>query len=708
MPFNGAGNFVSLAPPQYPAIAGDVIRAAYFNAVINDLIAGLTNTITRDGQSPPTSNLPMAGKRHTGVSDATAADQYASYGQLLPALAAVTTLTGFLNVKSYGALGDGTTDDTAALQAALNAAGTGTTVFIPPGTYLFSQLTVKRAITIQGFSPRASILKHTGAAEAIVLSDASATNPDGRGVYIEDGWVGLFDFELMVNGTKGIECGKTRSSFLRTNGLYMRHRKDLDGGDSNNQFFAGSVGISCDNTPWTSSYSTYLTDIQTTFLRGFETGVSLKSTVNSWKFRNVYMIECKNQYKLDGATGITIDSCYHESGVAAARGIVFAAGGGNSIAIRGGSFELTNAAGTQYAYDFTAAGVWDQILPEGVKYLLQGDGNGVNNRRTIGTAPVGFMEHDRSYTSAQYNTIAMDWAPGGSAAKPRNLPNFSRLGGSQLGLGALYFGRNDTDAADSVLTQDASGNLIAQAYNDFRVQSGANYANLTFTGAPAQGATSATLNANWTNPTGAYNVLFSNGDVRSVTLTNSATTATWSGGLSSAATTAAVAFGLFTQPGWKLDAGGKWWGPQVDNAYALGSPSFRTSVVYSATAAINTSDERKKQDIEAVPVEWLEAWEAVQWVRFKYKDSCKASPTGARWHVGLVAQRVQEAFAEKGLDAFELGLLCYDEWEAKPAVLDTNGVEVEPALEAGSIYGIRYEEALAMECAYLRWKLGKV
>lgn len=52
----------------------------------------------------------------------------------------LTSLLGWFNVRDYGATGDGTTDDTAAVQAAVTACGNagGGTVYCPPGNYYFA------------------------------------------------------------------------------------------------------------------------------------------------------------------------------------------------------------------------------------------------------------------------------------------------------------------------------------------------------------------------------------------------------------------------------------------------------------------------------------------------------------------------------------------------------------------------------------------
>jgi hypothetical protein len=61
-------------------------------------------------------------------------------------------LQQYLSVKDFGATGNGTTDDTAAIQNALNAAQTqGANVYVPQGTYkLTSQITIPRGVGVLG------------------------------------------------------------------------------------------------------------------------------------------------------------------------------------------------------------------------------------------------------------------------------------------------------------------------------------------------------------------------------------------------------------------------------------------------------------------------------------------------------------------------------------------------------------------------------
>lgn len=61
-------------------------------------------------------------------------------------------LTDWYNVKKYGALGDGNTDDTVAIQAALNAAASagGGVVYLPAATYVISNITLDTNVTLCG------------------------------------------------------------------------------------------------------------------------------------------------------------------------------------------------------------------------------------------------------------------------------------------------------------------------------------------------------------------------------------------------------------------------------------------------------------------------------------------------------------------------------------------------------------------------------
>lgn len=87
MSFNGSGTFL-INSAGNPVVTGTVISSTWLNALTADLATGLSNTITKDGQSTPTANIPMGGFKLTGLAAATLTGDALSYGRP----ATVTTL----------------------------------------------------------------------------------------------------------------------------------------------------------------------------------------------------------------------------------------------------------------------------------------------------------------------------------------------------------------------------------------------------------------------------------------------------------------------------------------------------------------------------------------------------------------------------------------------------------------------------------------
>src|SRR5690349_11969829 len=91
MAFNGSGGWNRLYNWVSDAAAGIKIRADRMDAEFNDIANnGLAKCITRDGQGVPTANLPMGGFKHTGAADGSAANDYATIGQLQDASLVLT------------------------------------------------------------------------------------------------------------------------------------------------------------------------------------------------------------------------------------------------------------------------------------------------------------------------------------------------------------------------------------------------------------------------------------------------------------------------------------------------------------------------------------------------------------------------------------------------------------------------------------------
>jgi hypothetical protein len=137
--------------------------------------------------------------------------------------------------------------------------------------------------------------------------------------------------------------------------------------------------------------------------------------------------------------------------------------------------------------------------------------------------------------------------------------------------------------------------------------------------------------------------------------------------------------------------------PETDNILTLGAAAKRWSVVYAATGAINTSDERDKQQWSAITeAEKRVAVRAKALLKcFKFTDAVLAKGTGARIHFGIGAQSLKAAFESEGLVAEKYAVICHDVW---PDEYDESGKVLTPA---GERYGVRYDELLAFIIAAL-------
>lgn len=163
-----------------------------------------------------------------------------------------------------------------------------------------------------------------------------------------------------------------------------------------------------------------------------------------------------------------------------------------------------------------------------------------------------------------------------------------------------------------------------------------------------------------------------------------------------------------------------------EKAVDLGSSQFQWKDFFIQNSPIVSSDRRLKQDFDSVPEAVLRAWGRVGFKQYRFKEAVEKKGADARLHVGLIAQEILEAFEAEGLDATKYGIVCHDSWDDQyeyetvtdqEAVLDEKGNVVTPekthqvkrfVKAAGDVWTVRYEEALALETAYQRWRLSKI
>ena len=116
------------------------------------------------------------------------------------------------------------------------------------------------------------------------------------------------------------------------------------------------------------------------------------------------------------------------------------------------------------------------------------------------------------------------------------------------------------------------------------------------------------------------------------------------------------------------------------------------------------SDQRYKQQINAIDDKLLDAWESVELCQFKYNDAVNEKGDNARLHTGYVVQQIDNACKSHGVDISEYGLYCHEEYPQETEEVEHEGgtKTIEVVRPANEHYSLRYTEALIVECAYLR------
>ena len=191
--------------------------------------------------------------------------------------------SGALNVKYFGAKGNGVTDDTAAIQATINAGGANCQIYLPAGTYLNNSasgsITISNSgVSISGAGQGVTTIQATGSSPAAIFAALSSTDKSD---------ITISDMTLDINGVNsGIQVQYVSRFTVRRCRII------------NNQYWGINIGVTLGTSTTVANSEVTIEDCW------FGGG---KST-----YESLLLFNCAK---------ITVNNCYFDSGASGTPGV---------------------------------------------------------------------------------------------------------------------------------------------------------------------------------------------------------------------------------------------------------------------------------------------------------------------------------------------------------------------------------------------------
>lgn len=135
--------------------------------------------------------------------------------------------------------------------------------------------------------------------------------------------------------------------------------------------------------------------------------------------------------------------------------------------------------------------------------------------------------------------------------------------------------------------------------------------------------------------------------------------------------------------------------PTEDGDQMMGDPDFRWQGVYAKNGTIQTSDRRKKKDIEYDMAKYEEFFGKLKPTQYKMIDG-----ESDRYHIGFVSQDVEDTLAECGLESTDFAGFIKT---PKRAVRDDANSEI-----LDYHYSLRYDEFVALNTHMIQKLMARV